>query len=49
MSDVIHLKDRATWQSGLQFVALIGDLVGGPMGGILVDRLGWRWYVNIDL
>lgn len=44
--DVIPLQDRATWQGVLQLFSFFGQLIGGALGGLLVDRIGWRWYVR---
>jgi len=42
MIDIIILRERAIWQGGLQVVMLCGQLIGGPLGGEVVDKLGWR-------
>jgi MFS family permease len=27
------------------FVKAMGCAIGGPLGGIMVDFIGWRWYL----
>ena len=43
LSDVISLRDRGTWQGYCNIVYAIGGGVGGPLGGVLADYVGWRW------
>jgi len=41
--DLVPLREVASWQSYLNIVATIGRSLGGPLGGILADTIGWRW------
>ncbi|KIV96951.1 hypothetical protein PV10_00761 [Exophiala mesophila] len=42
LNDIVALRDRALWQSGLVVLSVCGQVVGGPLGGLAVDHLGWR-------
>ncbi|KAF6227197.1 hypothetical protein HO133_008639 [Letharia lupina] len=48
-NDIISLQDRSSWQSALQFFVFTGQLIGGTMGGLVVDRIGWRWAFALEL
>lgn len=43
LSDVVSLRDRGTWQGYNNIVYATGAGLGAPLGGALVDTLGWRW------
>ena len=47
LSDVIPLRERGTWQGYLNIVYATGASAGAPLGGILADSIGWRWYVPL--
>lgn len=38
------LRQRALWQSGLSAGTLLGQTIGGILGSLVVDKLGWRIY-----
>ncbi|KIW73834.1 hypothetical protein PV04_01922 [Phialophora macrospora] len=42
-SDLIPLRRRGLWQGYGNLVYGLGMGLGGPFGGILADRLSWRW------
>lgn len=42
-SDIIPLKKRGMWQGYINIIFATGASVGAPLGGILVDTIGWRW------
>ena len=49
-TDMAPLSQVAVLRSYVNVAAVIGRSVGGPIGGILYDRIGWRWYVSsLDL
>ncbi|KAJ5671507.1 hypothetical protein N7507_000634 [Penicillium longicatenatum] len=43
MSDLVPLRDRGLWQGIINLVYATGSTAGAPLGGILVDYIGWRW------
>lgn len=38
--------DVATWRSYVNVAATLGRSLGGPLGGLLADTVGWRWFVG---
>jgi MFS family permease len=42
-SDIVPLRERGTWQGYLNIVYATGFALGGPLGGLLTDTIGWRW------
>ncbi|KAF7192319.1 Vacuolar membrane amino acid uptake transporter fnx2 [Pseudocercospora fuligena] len=42
ISDLVGLKDLAAYRSYNQAAMAAGRLLGGPVGGFLVERIGWR-------
>ncbi|OCT53227.1 Multidrug resistance protein fnx1 [Cladophialophora carrionii] len=42
-SDLIPLRRRGLWQGYGNLVYGLGMGLGGPVGGVLSDRLSWRW------
>ncbi|KAH7087357.1 major facilitator superfamily domain-containing protein [Paraphoma chrysanthemicola] len=43
ITDLVPLRDVATWRSYVNVVATTGRSIGGPLGGWLADTVGWRW------
>ncbi|MCJ1313762.1 hypothetical protein MMC25_007442 [Agyrium rufum] len=43
MSDIVPLRERGTWQGVINIIFATGAGVGAPLGGILADKIGWRW------
>lgn len=43
-SDIIPLRERGTWQGYMNIVFATGFALGGPLGGLMADSIGWRWY-----
>jgi len=43
ITDLIPLRDVASWRSYVNIVATTGRSIGGPLGGWLADTVGWRW------
>lgn len=44
MSDIVPLRDRGLWQGIINIIYATGSGTGAPLGGILSDYIGWRWY-----
>lgn len=42
-SDLVPLIHVAAWRSYVNVVGTIGRSIGGPIGGLLADTIGWRW------
>ncbi|KAI0201228.1 major facilitator superfamily transporter [Astrocystis sublimbata] len=42
-TDLIPLRDVASWLGIINIVSTTGRSIGGPLGGFLSDRVGWRW------
>jgi len=42
LNDIVPLRQRALWQSGLSAGTLLGQTIGGILGSLVVDKLGWR-------
>lgn len=43
ITDLVPLRDVATWRSYVNIVATTGRSIGGPLGGWLADTVGWRF------
>ena len=43
MLDLLPPRQVAAWRSYVNVVATLGRSCGGPLGGWLVDTVGWRW------
>jgi MFS family permease len=46
LSDVIPLRNRGTWQGYVNLIYAAGASAGAPLGGVLADSIGWRWYAH---
>ena len=42
-SDLVPLIQVAAWRSYVNVVSTLGRSIGGPLGGLLADTIGWRW------
>ncbi|KAI4235526.1 MAG: hypothetical protein LQ352_008084 [Teloschistes flavicans] len=49
LSDYIPLRERGTYQGYLNLIGAIGSTSGGPIGGFLVQGIGWRWAFHIQV
>lgn len=45
LNELGALQDRSRWQGYMNIVWALGALLGAPSGGMMVDGLGWRWYI----
>ncbi|KAL2268224.1 hypothetical protein VTJ83DRAFT_3070 [Remersonia thermophila] len=43
ITDFFPIRDVAAWRAYVNLVATLGRSIGGPLGGWLVDVIGWRW------
>ncbi|KAH8175964.1 major facilitator superfamily protein [Sarocladium implicatum] len=43
ITDLVPLREAATWQSYLNLASTTGRSLGAPVGGWLADAVGWRW------
>ncbi|KAF3317848.1 hypothetical protein TWF173_009669 [Orbilia oligospora] len=44
LNDLVPLRDLAAWRSYVYIAATLGRSCGAPLGGFMVDTIGWRWY-----
>ncbi|KAI1082694.1 major facilitator superfamily domain-containing protein [Whalleya microplaca] len=49
MSDVVDMKRRPTYQSYLNLMFGLGAASGAALGGVMADKLGWRWEFGIQV
>lgn len=42
ITDLLPMREVATWRSYVNVVAVSGRCIGGPLGGWLADLIGWR-------
>lgn len=45
---MVPIRQVASWRSYVNIAATAGRSLGGPIGGYLTDRVGWRWFVTIE-
>ncbi|KAI6712281.1 hypothetical protein JHW43_005201 [Diplocarpon mali] len=43
ITDLVPITQLASWRSYVNVVATFGRSIGGPLGGLLADTVGWRW------
>ncbi|CAK7216014.1 hypothetical protein SCUCBS95973_002661 [Sporothrix curviconia] len=43
ISDLLPIREVATWRAYINVAATTGRSLGGPLGGWLADVIGWRW------
>ncbi|KAK9770444.1 putative Arylsulfatase [Seiridium cardinale] len=43
VTDLIPLREVATWHGCMNIINTTGRSLGGPVGGWLADQVGWRW------
>ena len=43
ITDLVPLREVASWRSYVNIAATSGRSLGGLIGGYLADRIGWRW------
>lgn len=45
LGDIVPLRNRGLWQGIINLIFATGASAGAPLGGIIADYIGWRWYV----
>jgi len=48
-SDLVPLRQRGLWQGFTNICFGIGSALGGPLGGSIYDKVGWRWAFYLQL
>ncbi|KAI8983880.1 major facilitator superfamily domain-containing protein [Pilobolus umbonatus] len=50
-SDLVSLRERGKYQGCANVAYAIGSVIGGPLGGLINDTMGWRYcfYMNLPL
>lgn len=41
--DMVPVRNVAAWRGFVNVAATVGRALGGPVGGLLIDTVGWRW------
>ncbi|EGS19311.1 uncharacterized protein CTHT_0047650 [Thermochaetoides thermophila DSM 1495] len=49
IADLVPIREVAAWRAYVNLVATLGRSIGGPLGGWLVDIIGWRWSFYIQV
>ncbi|KAK2597096.1 hypothetical protein N8I77_012964 [Diaporthe amygdali] len=47
ITDILPVREVASWRSYVNVAAVSGRCIGGPLGGWLADVIGWRLQVTI--
>lgn len=48
-ADSATLDQVAVLRGYINVVSIAGRSLGYPLGGLLTDTIGWRWYVHDDI
>jgi MFS family permease len=43
ITDIVAKREIATWRAIVNLSMTLGRSIGGPVGGVLTDTIGWRW------
>ena len=43
ITDSVPKREIATYRSYINMATTLGRSVGGPLGGLIADKLGWQW------
>ncbi|KAK8869741.1 hypothetical protein IAR55_000309 [Kwoniella newhampshirensis] len=49
MTDLVDLRHRGLYQGYVNLLYGLGAALGGPVGGWVSDRFGWRWAFHIQV
>ncbi|KAL2867831.1 major facilitator superfamily domain-containing protein [Aspergillus lucknowensis] len=42
-ADIVSKREVAKWRAYVNVSMTLGRSIGGPVGGVLTDTIGWRW------
>lgn len=48
MAEIFCINQVASVRSYVIGAGILGQGFGGPLGGLIADFMGWRWYVCIE-
>ncbi|KAL3457151.1 major facilitator superfamily domain-containing protein [Aspergillus heterothallicus] len=43
ITDIVPKREVAKWRAYVNVAMTLGRSIGGPLGGVLTDTIGWRW------
>ncbi|KAL5333998.1 major facilitator superfamily domain-containing protein [Aspergillus crustosus] len=43
ITDIVPKREIAQWRAYINVAMTLGRSIGGPVGGVLTDTIGWRW------
>ncbi|KAL4875116.1 major facilitator superfamily domain-containing protein [Aspergillus karnatakaensis] len=43
ITDIVSKREVAQWRAYINVAMTLGRSIGGPVGGVLTDTIGWRW------
>ena len=43
ITDLVPVREIASWRSYVNIAGTMGRGLGAPIGGLLADLVGWRW------
>ncbi|KAL2807945.1 major facilitator superfamily domain-containing protein [Aspergillus granulosus] len=43
ITDIVPKREVAKWRAYVNVSMTLGRSIGGPLGGVLTDTIGWRW------
>lgn len=49
VSDVVPLRSRGMFQGYANIMYGVGQMLGGPLGGLCLSTIGWRWMFGIQV
>lgn len=48
MAEIFCITQVASVRSYVIAAGILGQGFGGPLGGLVTDLMGWRWYVCVQ-
>ncbi|KPA38349.1 major facilitator superfamily transporter [Fusarium langsethiae] len=49
ITDLVPVRETASWRSYINVAATTGRSLGGPLGGWMADAVGWRWSFGLQV